>query len=493
MTAAYALLLKQRPTQQAIPNLALSPNSYFFGISTPQLRSTSHPFFMETSMSQLTRHLPRLRSLRIALVLAAFIPWLDACAVPPASAPASTDWPQFRGPNRDGVSRETNFLQKWPDNGPPLLWTYEGLGNGIATIATVGNRAYTIGTVSNKATCFCIDLDTRKQIWATPFGPGSGRGDQATPCVSGNRVFVMSVESTCAGLDADTGKLLWAKACRKDLHGDMQHIYGYSETPLADGDKCIFTPGAKDAAIMAVNRDTGEPIWKMPMPNFSEKGPPLASYSSLVISEACGVRQYVTLLGRGLVGVDAKTGKFLWGYDRIAIQHSNIPTPLVNGDYVWGSNAYGGGTACIKIVPDKDGPTGLKVEEQYYLKPEVCQNLCGQSVILGDYVYTGHGMYAGEPMCLEWKTGKIMWHAKQNGTGVAGLIAADGKLIFRAESGQVSLIEATPKGYNLISSFKPEGHKGGLSHPVVSNGKLYLRDTNTLLCYDLRAPAVTPK
>jgi len=180
-------------------------------------------------------------------------------------------------------------------------------------------------------------------------------------------------------------------------------------------------------------RKRAEPIWKNADAEFFRKGPPLASYSSLVISEAAGVRQYVTLLGRGLVGVDAKSGRFLWGHDKIAIQHSNIPTPLVNGDYVWGSNSYGGGTTCIKIVPDKEGPTGLKVEEQYYLKPEICQNLCGQSVIIGDYVYTGHGMYAGEPMCLEWKTGKVMWHAKQpGGGGVAGLIAADGMLYFRA-------------------------------------------------------------
>jgi outer membrane protein assembly factor BamB len=230
------------------------------------------------------------------------------------------------------------------------------------------------------------------------------------------------------------------------------------------------------------------------MPKLSGKGPPLASYSSLVISEAAGVRQYVSLIGPGIVSVDAKTGKFLWGHDKIAIQHSNIPTPLVAGDYIWGSNGYGGGTTCLKIVPDKDGPTGLKVEEQYYLKPEVCANQCGQSVIIGDYVYTGHGQYAGEPMCLEWKTGKIMWKAKQPGRGVAGLITADGMLYFRAENGEVSLIEANPTGYKLVSTFKQEDRKSpGLSHPVIAAGKLYLRDGSTRSCFDIRDPDAQKK
>ena len=413
------------------------------------------------------------------------------------------DWPQWRGVNRDGVSLETDLLKKWPEGGPRLLWTMEGLGNGVAGVAVVGKRAYTIGGRGRDAMVMAFDLETQKEIWSTPFATASGQGERATPCVAGNRIFVMGAESTVAGLDAETGKLLWKKACRADLHGDMQHIYGYSETPLVDGEMCIFTPGAKDAAIMAVNKDTGEVIWKMPMPNFSQKGPALASYSSLVISEACGIRQYVTLLGRGLVGVEAKTGKFLWGNDKIAIQHSNIPTPLVKGDYVWGSNGYGGGTVCLKLVRDTspDGttmPAGsaegaavdgvrIKVEEQYYLKPDVCANQCGQSVMLGDYVYTGHGQYASEPMCLEWKTGKILWHDKQPGRGVAGLIAADGMLIFRAESGDVSLVTTGPQGGEVVGNFKPVSKKAsGLSPPVVAGGKLYLRDGNVLMCYDLR-------
>lgn len=421
-----------------------------------------------------------------SLLIAGIFVFTAACvAAEPALKP--TDWPQFRGQNRDGVSLESGLLKKWPEGGPTLVWKMEGLGSGVSAPVVIGKKAYVLGGIKQKANVITIDLETQQVIQTIPVGSGNGRGEQAALNIVGNRAYFMTVDSQVGAVDLDNAKVLWSTYCRRDLKGDMQHIYGYSETPLIDGDKCIFTPGAKDAAIMAVNKETGEVIWKMPMPNFSEKGPPLASYSSLVVSEAAGVHQYVTLLGRGLVGVDAATGKFLWGYDKIAIQHSNIPTPIVRGDFVWGSNAYGGGTACIKIVADKGGPTGLKVEEQYYLKPEVCQNLCGQSVILGDYVYTGHGMYAGEPMCLEWKTGKIMWKAKQPGRGVAGVIAADGMLYFRAENGEVSLIEANPKEYKLVSTFKQEDRKSpGLSHPVISGGRLFLRDGDRLNCYDIR-------
>jgi outer membrane protein assembly factor BamB len=415
-----------------------------------------------------------------------------ALAAEPAKL-APTDWPQFRGQNRNGVSLETGLLKKWPEGGPKLLWKIEGIGSGCSAPVIIGNKLYVLGGIKQKATVLTVDIDKQQIIQSIPVGSGNGRGEQASLNVVGNRAYFMTVDSQVGAVDLDNAKLLWSTYCRKDLKGDMQHVYGYSETPLIDGDKCIFSPGAKDAAIMAVHRDTGEVIWKTPMPKLSGKGPALASYSSLVISEAAGVRQYVTLLGPGLIGVDAKTGKFLWGHDKNAQQHSNIPTPLVVGDFVWSSNGYNGGTTCLKIVADKNSETGLKVEEQYYLKPEVCQNQCGQSVVLGDFVYTGHGQYAGEPMCLDWKTGKILWKAKQPGRGVAGLIAADGMLYFRAENGEVSLIEANPKEYKLVSTFKLDQKSPGLSHPVISNGRLYLRDGDKLSCYDIRDPDAQKK
>ncbi len=357
------------------------------------------------------------------------------------------DWPQWRGPYRDGLSQETGLLEKWPEGGPPLAWKLTGLGQGVAAVVTAKGRLYTLGNCEKSAVVQCFDLETRKRIWACKVAEGFGEGERASPVVDNGQVFGCTGNSTFFGIDAN-GKLMWKVNARGDLHGDMQHIYGYSETPLVDGDQVVFTPGAKDAMMVAVKRNTGEFIWKMPAPHIGDKGgADLASYSSIVVSNGGGVRQYVQLIARGLMGVSPKDGKYLWGYNKIAVSHSNIPTPMVSGDYVVASNGYGGGTCCLKLSPDGSG--GVKAEEVFYLGPNVCANQEGQSALIGDYMYTSHGQYAGDPMCVNFKTGKVMWKAKEPGTGVAGMTSVNGKLIFRSESNLVSLVSADPTGITL--------------------------------------------
>ena len=241
--------------------------------------------------------------------------------------------------------------------------------------------------------------------------------------------------------------------------------------------------------LSRLNRDTGETNWNIPAAEITgAKGSDRAAYSSALVTEGGRLRHYVDLVGRGLVGFRPKDGKVLWTYN-LAGGEANIPTPIVRGDYVYCCSSYGSGTVLLKLVPD--GADGVKANMVYHLSADVAQNLEGQSVLVGDYAYTGIGGYSGLPICIEFLTGKVMWKAdKQKGAGVAALTSADGKLIFRAESGEVSLIDASPERYHLISWFKPiDGSKGSephWSHPVVSHGLLLIRQHDVLLAYDLR-------
>lgn len=417
-------------------------------------------------------------------------------ATPPASAKAvANDWPQWRGPNRDAYSQEKGLLKVWPAGGPPLLWKAEGLGQGFSSVAVTGGRFYTMGKrEDNKCYVLCFDLATQKRLWATKIGDGEGDGPRCTPTVVGNlpdrqagRVYALGEMSDLAALDAATGRILWQKNLRKDYNGRMQGDYRYSESPLIDGDKLIITPGAtNDPMMIALNRETGEIIWRVAMPDFGPFGGEGAGYSSCVISEAGGVRQYVQLTGRGLVGVRASDGRFLWGYGRIANSHTSIPTPIVRGDYVFAVNGYGAGTCLVKLKLRDDDTEAFDAQEVYFLANNISENLCGGAVVVGDYAYHGANHYSGVPMCIELLTGKVMWKAdKQPGGGEAGVIYADGNLIFRSANGMVALVAADPKAYRLISTFTSEA-KEGHSHPSLADGKLYLRSHNILCCYDLK-------
>lgn len=238
--------------------------------------------------------------------------------------------------------------------------------------------------------------------------------------------------------------------------------------------------------LAALNKKTGETVWTSPMPaGVGGRGQDGAAYSSIVVSEACGVRQYVQLTGRGIVSVSAEDGKPLWSYNKIANRTANIPTPLIKGDHVFCSSGYGTGAALLKVV--KDGQA-LKAEEVYFLQGKEVQNHHGGMILVGDHVYCGHGHNQGFPVCVELKTGKAAWGPERGvGGGSAAVVYADGHLYFRYETGVMALVEASPKGYKLKGSFKLASVKGkSWPHPVISDGKLYLRDQDTLMCYDIR-------
>ncbi len=221
------------------------------------------------------------------------------------------------------------------------------------------------------------------------------------------------------------------------------------------------------------------------MPELGEQGGDGAAYSSIVIGKGAGVRQYVQLMGRGTVGV-ADDGKFLWGYNRVANRTANVPTPLVSGNYVFCSSGYQTGAALLELSKAAGG--GVKADEVYFLDGKQFQNHHGGMIMLGDYVYAGNGHNNGAPICLEWKTGKTQWREKRGlGSGSAAVGYADGNLYFRFQDGTMALIEATPKEYVERGHFKiPDVDQPSWSHPVITGGRLFLREQDALYVYDVK-------
>ena len=400
-----------------------------------------------------------------------------------ADAPASkSEWPSWRGPKRDAISTEKGLLTEWPEDGPAMLWTAKDLGKGFSSISISGNRIYTMGERKEDAFLICLDLDG-KEIWAAKVG----RGDpNCTPTVDGDRVYTVDRNGELACVGTESGNVLWTKSFTKDFGGKMMSGWGYSESPLVDGDRLIVTPGSNDAMLAALDKKSGDVIWKSVVPKLGDKGNDGAAYSSIVISNAGKVKQYVQLVGKGIVSVRADDGKLLWNYNKITNGTAAIPTPIVRDDYVFCSSGYGdGGAALLKIV--KEG-ADLRADEVWYKKAGELQNHHGGVVLLGDYLYMGHGHNQGLPVCVNFLTGEPTWGPKRGpGGDSAAVVYADGHLYFRYQNGVMALIEANPKELQVKGKFDVKTKDGpGWPHPVVLNGRLYLRDQQNLHCYNIK-------
>lgn len=394
-------------------------------------------------------------------------------------------WPQWRGYHRDGKSQETGLLKEWSPAGPPLLWEAEGLGRGYSSVAIADGRIYTLGRRNDGEKLICLSAKDGSELWAANVG--NGDHSNATPTVDGDRVYAIGLKGNLVCADAKTGAIRWSKFFPDDFGGKMMSGWGYSESPLVDGDYLICTPGAKDAMIVALDKRTGEEIWRAGVPDYSRRGNDGAGYSSIVVSNGGGVKQYVQLTGRGLIGVAAEDGRFLWGYGRVANGTANIPTPIVSGDYVFASSGYGTGAVLLKLSATEGG---VEADEVYFKEGNELQNHHGGMVLHEGHVYLGHQHNNGFPTCVNLVSGQIAWGGKTRGPGggSAAITYADGHLIFRYQDGVVALIEATPEEYRLKGTFKPAFQKGNSwAHPVVAGGKLYLREQEKLMCYDLRA------
>jgi len=418
--------------------------------------------------------------------------WINLALLTPAVfaqfVNLSGQWPQFHGPQRNAVSSETGLLTEWPENGPPLVWEAHGAGRGYASVAIVGERLYTMGDGLSIADdkdeyVVCFNLADGAFVWKAKLGPPwtSGRPDwqssRSTPSVDGDLLYILTPHGELVCLESATGAERWRKDMKKDLDGQKGDGWGYSESVLIDGDKLVCTPGGESATIVALNKKTGELIWKTSSPG--DRG---AAHASIVISEVGSTRVYVNTTASGALGVRAEDGKLLWTYG-IDKTTAVIPTPIVRGDLVFFTAGYNRGGALLRQIPDGNGD--VKVEAVYPLNPDL-NNKHGGVVLVGDYLY-GDTNDQGTPFCAELMTGKVVWKERGPGRNSAAITAADGHLYIRWADGTLALAKASPEGLQISSSFRipGSGDRPSWSHPVIAGGRLYLREGDTILCYNV--------
>ncbi len=404
---------------------------------------------------------------------------------------AAADWPGFLGPNRDSLCTETGLLKHWPEGGPKLLWKVDGLGRGFSAVSIASGRLLTMGDRTNADSqsaqfVIALDLNTRKELWSTRVGPPHpDGGPRCTPTIDGLRTYALGTDGDLVCLETATGNCQWRKNLTTDLGGHVMSGWKYCESPLVDGPKLICTPGAEEAALVALDKQTGAVLWKSAVPELGPKGKDGAGYASPMVAEIEGVRQYVQVLGRGVVGVDAGTGKFLWGYNKIANNTANIPNPVIRGNLVFVANGYNAGSALLRIRRQGDR---FSAEEVYFLKAKEFDNHHGGIVLVGDSVYGGVGLNKGDPACIDFATGETRWKVEAPSSGSASVVYADGHLVFRYDRGLVLLVAADPQGFRSEGQFMAVTREGpAWAHPVIHQRRLYLRHNDLLACYDLSA------
>lgn len=408
-----------------------------------------------------------------------------ASAVPP-----DRDWPTFRDTDRMGVSTETGLLQQWPKEGPPLVWDVKGAGRGYASLAVAGNLILTLGDAPSTAEdtdeyLLAFDRQTGKSLWKLKTGPAwedgqpNWKSSRATPTIDGQLSYVLTAHGELICCETATGKERWRKNLKSDLGGKKGDGWGYSESVLIDGEKLVCTPGGERATMAALNKLTGETIWTTV--RAGDRG---AGHASIAIAEVGPTRVYVQTTSSGALGVRANDGKLLWSYE-IDKTTAVIPTPIVRGDLAFFAAGYKRGGALLKQVPGTNGE--VTVEEIYPITKELA-NKHGGIVLVGDYLF-GDSDDAGIPFCAEFKTGKIVWKKRGSGRGSASFAAADGCLYIHFSDGVMALAKATPDDYVESGSFTVpgSGERPGWSHPVIVDGKLYVREQDHILCYDVRA------
>ena len=263
------------------------------------------------------------------------------------------DWPQWRGPGRDGKSAETGLIENWEKTPPKHLWTIEGMGEGYAAVSISKGSLYTTGNIENGQGVIKVNLADHTVAWSkvvTEKRPKHGyEGSRCTPSVDGDHLYVVTSDGRITCLKSDNGDIVWTHPF-SDWGGKMQNGWGYSESPLVDGDLVLCTPGGDDAMIVALDKKSGKEVWKCAMPSIGDNGKDGAAYSSIIISNGAGVKQYVSLVGHGLISVRASDGKFLWGYNKVANGVANIPTAVAEGDFVFASSGYGTGSCLVAQV-----------------------------------------------------------------------------------------------------------------------------------------------
>ncbi len=414
----------------------------------------------------------------------------------------SEDWPQYRGPRRDDVSRETGLLKSWPENGPSLVWTYKNLGIGYSGVAVVGERLYSIGARDETEFLIALDLKsvqdgTVSEAWSKAVGPrfdfkgnNWSAGPSSTPTVDGELIFALGGKGDLVCVQAADGKERWRKNLPSDMEAQVNPIgggpkglgWGFTWSPLVDGEQLICVPGGPKGTVAALNKQTGEVLWR------SAEVTDQAAYTSPMLAEFGGVRQYVVLTNQGMFGVAAKDGKVLWNYRRKpAFGTEVVNSPIIHEDFVYTTVGAGQGCDLLKIARDGDL---FSVESVYSNKNMT--NHHGNVALIGEHIF---GFSEGKGfMCQKLATGEVVWMERSK-IRPCSMISADGRIYcFTEDNGTVALLEAASSGWTesshfrlpqLATSRKPSGRIW--TPPVVSGGRLFLRDQELLFCYDVKA------
>ncbi|MEM1293860.1 MAG: PQQ-binding-like beta-propeller repeat protein [Verrucomicrobiota bacterium] len=401
-----------------------------------------------------------------------------------AASSSSADWPQWRGALQDGVSPDSDLLKEWPANGPEKVWTFSDAGMGYGGPSIAAGKLFVMGTRDSGLVVIAVDLTTGEEAWSTKVGSdetdtynvGWGNGPRSTPTFNDGKVYALGPEGTLVCLDASDGSKIWSKNLVSDFRG-RDGNWGYSESPVVDGEKVVVTPGGNDSPMIALDRNSGRTIWEADI-----SGAGSAEYATVVIAETSSGKQYVKLFQSFVVGVDADSGREVWRSEwagRTAV----IPTPLVDGDEVYVCSGYGVG--CMKLKIEGGAANQIWINKNM-------KNKHGGVIKFGDHVY-GFSEAAGL-VCQSWETGELAWNERGLQSSFGSIAIADGMIYCLNEGdGMVTLAEATPAGFNQKGQFKMEPqstnrHNQGRiwTPPVVVGGKLYLRDQEHVSCYDVK-------
>ena len=404
-----------------------------------------------------------------------------ACVLPLAvPAPLNAaDWPQFLGPQRNGISSETGLLDQWPAGGPKEVWRVKG-GVGMSGLAISRGKLVTLVQKEGQQWLIALDAQSGKPVWQTPIAAEyknqQGDGPRATPTIAGDFVFAYGGDGTLAAVNFADGKPLWSHNVVKELGGSVAD-YGMASSPLVVGELAIVTAGAPQATVAAYRIKTGELAWK------AADDP--AGYSSPALLDVGGRKQLVVFTGGSILGLTPETGAVLWRHPYETDFECNIATPLANDGQVFVSSGENHGCVLLRLKPAGD-KFGVEEIWQSQGKDSVLRNEWQTSMLVGGYLYGFDNNGSAGPItnlaCINVATGERAWQQSRFGKG--NMIAADGKLFMTTMAGELVVARALPKGYEEI------GRKTVLAStrqaPALAGGLLYLRDNQEIICVDVR-------
>lgn len=385
----------------------------------------------------------------------------------------SQDIAQWRGPNRDGIYTETGLLKIWPDGGPKLLWHYEGLGDGHTSAAVTSKGIFIAGMTDGKGSIYAFDL-TGKLSWKKEYGKEwdeSHNGVRSTPLIVNDKLYFLSSYGQLFSMNCSNGKLIWSIDLMKE-YGARNIQWGMTENLLFDGSILYCTPGGPDAAMVALDMNTGKQVWK------SEGNGENSAYGSPMLIKLGSAKILVSIMQYSICGFDAATGALLWKSDFKMDPDVHPNTPVFKDGYLFCTSGYGLGSVMLKLSSD-----GKTVTEVW--KNSTCDPKIGGVVVLNDRIY-GTGDRNRKFFCLDWKTGKEIFSLRD--LAPANIISDDGLLYVYSETGKISLIEPEADKLRIISSFQvPYGSNPHWAHPVIKDKKLYIRHGSSLMVYDIAA------